>query len=67
MAGKLMELKKMRKYCLIYEVEIEAEDIEKAEEMADREKIKIMARLKEIKGENEFLERFYDSELASQN
>jgi len=57
-----MSPKKMKKYRLIYEVEIEARNIEKAEEIGDQEKTKMMARLKKIEGDNESWETFYDSE-----
>ena len=57
-----MSTKKMKKYRLIYEVEIEARNIEKAEEIGDQEKTKMMARLKKIEGDNESWEKFYDLE-----
>jgi hypothetical protein len=62
LARQLMSTKKMKKYRLIYEVEIEAKNIEKAEEIGDQEKTKMMARLKKIEGDNESWETFYDSE-----
>jgi hypothetical protein len=65
LARKLMKPKKMKKYKLIYELEIEAKNIEKAEELGDLEEVKMKARLKKIEGENESLERFYDEELCA--
>jgi len=55
-----MAKKKMKKYRLVYEVEIEAKNIEKAEELGDQEETRMKARLKKIEGENESWERFYD-------
>jgi len=57
----------MKKYLLIYELETDEEDIDKVVELADYllskpEEENIKARLKEIKGEDEEWERFYDSE-----
>jgi len=52
----------MKKYTVVYEVEIEAKNIEKAEEIADLEETKNKARLKRIEGENESWERFYDTD-----
>jgi len=43
-------------------VEVEAKNIEKAEEIGDQEKTKMMARLKKIEGDNESWEKFYDLE-----
>jgi len=57
-----MEAEEMKKYLVIYELEIKAENIEKAEEIADLEETKHMVRLKRIEGENESWERFYDSD-----
>jgi hypothetical protein len=54
--------KKKKKYIVAYEVEIEAKNIEEAEEIADLEETKQKARLKRIEGKNESWERFYDSE-----
>jgi hypothetical protein len=50
-----------------YEVEIEAENLEKAEELADLEETKSRARLIRIEGKNEFWERFYDLNDPSQS
>ena len=52
----------MRKYLVIYELEMEAENLKKAVELADLEEMKNRARLKKIEGKNESWERFYDSE-----
>ena len=52
----------MKKYSVIYEVEIEAKDMIEAQEIANLEETKHRARLKKIEGENESWERFYDSE-----
>ena len=57
-----MKAKRMKKYTVVYEVEIEAKNIEKAEEIADLEETKNKARLKRIEGENESWERFYDTD-----
>ena len=51
----------MKKYTIVYEVEIEARNIKEAEELADLEETKHRARLKRIEGKNESWERFYDS------
>ncbi len=53
----------MKKYTLIYELEIEAENLDEAEEMAEakQEELKRRALLKSIKGENECWERFYEA------
>jgi len=55
----------MKKYLLIYELETDEEDIDKVVELADYllskpEEVDIKIRLKEIKGEDEEWERFYD-------
>jgi hypothetical protein len=55
-----MNSKKMKKYRLIYELEIEAKNIRKAEELGDLEEVKMKARLKKIEGKDESWERFYD-------
>jgi len=55
-----MKAKRVKKYLVIYELEIEAENVEKAEEIADLEETKRNARLKKIEGEKESWERFYD-------
>jgi hypothetical protein len=57
-----MKARKKKKYVVVYEVEIEAKNIEKAEEIADLEETKHRARLKKIDGKNESWERFYDLE-----
>jgi hypothetical protein len=57
-----MRAKRMKKYTVVYEVEIEAKDIIGAEEIADLWETKNKARLKRIEGKNESRERFYDSE-----
>jgi hypothetical protein len=59
-----LKVKKMKKNRLFYEVEIEAEDIDKAEELAEANEgeLKKKARLKIIKGENECWEKFYETE-----
>ena len=57
-----MKAKQMRKYLVTYELEMEAENLKKAVELADLEEMKNRARLKKIEGENESWERFYDSE-----
>ena len=50
----------MKKYTIVYEVEIEAKDMIEAEEIGDLWETKNKARLKRIEGENESWERFYD-------
>ena len=55
-----MSSKKMKKYLLIYELEIEAKNIEKAEEIGDQEETKLKAKLRTIEGKGEAWERFYD-------
>lgn len=52
----------MTKYILTYEVAIEAEDLDQAEDKAeiDDEELKRKAKLRSIKGEGEGLERFYE-------
>ena len=62
-----MKAKKLKKYFVIYELEIEAENLEKAEEIADLEETKHRARLKKIEGKKEFWERFYDLDDPSQS
>jgi hypothetical protein len=57
-----MKAKRMKKYTVVYEVEIEAKNIKKAEEIADLWETKNNAKLKKIEGKNESWERFYDSE-----
>jgi len=57
-----MEAEEMKKYTVVYEVEIEAKNIEKAEEIADLEETKNKARLKRIECDNESWERFYDTD-----
>jgi len=65
--GKLKRNNEMKKYLVIYEIEIDEEDIDKVVELAEHflsepEEVDIKIRLKGIKGENEEWERFYDSE-----
>lgn len=48
----------MKKYTVVYEVEIKAKNIEKA----DLEETKNNARLKRIEDENESWERFYHTD-----
>ena len=55
----------MKKYRVIYEVEIIAENLEKAEERGYLEETKNAARLKRIEGDNESWEIFYDFEEQS--
>jgi hypothetical protein len=57
-----MKAKKKKKYTVVYEVEIEAKNIKKAEELGDLEETRDKAKLKRIEGENESWERFYNSE-----
>jgi len=57
-----MKAKQIRKYLVTYELEMEAENLKKAVELADLEEMKNRARLKKIEGKNESWERFYDSE-----
>jgi hypothetical protein len=55
-----MSPKKMKRYLLVYELEIEATSIRKAEEAGDQEETRMRARLKKIEGKDESWERFYD-------
>ena len=55
-----MGSKKMKNYLLIYELEIEAKNIEKAEEIGDQEETKMRARLRRVEGKGEAWERLYD-------
>ncbi|HUU40475.1 MAG TPA: hypothetical protein VMW42_06030 [Desulfatiglandales bacterium] len=55
-----MSPKNMKKYLLVYELEIEAKNIRKAEEIGDQEETKIKAGLRKIEGEGEAWERFYN-------
>ena len=51
----------MKKYIASYEVEIEAKDINEAEDLAEKGEMKIDSRLQKITGEDgEVLERVYD-------
>jgi len=55
----------MKKYLLIYELEIDEGDIDKVVELAEHllsepEEVDTKLRLKEIKSEDEEWERFYD-------
>jgi hypothetical protein len=52
----------MKKYRLFYEIEIEAEEIDEAEELAEGLEVKKRARLVTIRCEEEDFERFYGSE-----
>ena len=54
--------KRKKKYIVAYEVEIEAKNIEEAEEITDLWETKNKAELKRIEGKNESWERFYDAE-----
>jgi len=62
-----MKARKKKKYVVVYEVEIEAKNIEKAEEIADLEETKHRARLKKIDGKNESWERFYEFDDSLQS
>jgi hypothetical protein len=62
-----MKAKRMKKYTVVYEVDIEAKNIEQAEEMADLWETKDKARLKRIEGKNESWETFYESKQSCQN
>lgn len=42
----------MKKYTVTYEAEIEAKDIDEAEDLAQKGEIKIKSRLEKIKGED---------------
>jgi len=55
-----MKAKRLKKYTIVYEVEIEARNTEEAEEIADRWETKDKARLKGIEGKNESWETFYE-------
>jgi len=57
-----MKTKRMKKYRVVYEVEIEAKDMIEAEEIGDLWETKNKARLKRIEGKNESWERFYEPE-----
>jgi hypothetical protein len=57
-----MNPKKTKKYLLVYELEIEAKSIRKAEEIGDQEETRMRARLKKIVGKDESCEKFYDDE-----
>ena len=56
-----MRLRRMKKYTIIYEVEVRAKNIEEAEELADLWETKEKAKLKRIKGKKDFLDRYYES------
>jgi hypothetical protein len=60
-----MKAKRMKKYTIVYEAEIEAKNIKRAEELADLWETKNNARLKRIEGKNESWERFYDEEPSA--
>lgn len=55
-------MRKIKKYIITYEIEIEARNLEEAEVIArdKEEELKEKARLKTIKGKNECWERFYE-------
>jgi hypothetical protein len=55
-------MRKIKKYTITYEVQIEGENLDEGGEMAEArgEELKKKARLKAIKGENECWERFYN-------
>jgi hypothetical protein len=53
---------KMRKYLLIYELEIKAKNMKEAVEMGDQEETRASARLKRIEGKDESWEKFYDDD-----
>jgi transcription elongation GreA/GreB family factor len=55
-----MKAKRMKKYTIVYEAEIEAKNIKEAEELGDLEETRDKAKLKRIEGENDSWERFYD-------
>ena len=55
-----MSPKKMKKYLLVYELEIEAKNIPQAEEIGEQEETKLKAKLRKIEGKGEAWERFYD-------
>jgi len=57
-----MKAKRMKKYTIVYEIEIEAKDIIEAKETAELWETKNKARLKRIESKNDSCERFYDSE-----
>ncbi len=62
----------MKKYLIIYEIEIDEEDIDRVVELAehllsDPEEMNIKLRLKEIKGEDEEWKRFYDLNDQAEN
>jgi hypothetical protein len=50
----------MKKYLLVYELEIEAKNIPQAEEIGEYEETKLKARLRKIEGKGEAWERLYD-------
>lgn len=56
----------MKKYTLVYQLEIEAKDIEEAERLAEKfdAEFKRKARLVEIKGMKESLEMVYESKKS---
>ena len=56
-----MKLRRMKKYTIIYEVEVRAKNIEKDKEIADLWETKNKARLMRIEGKKEFLDRYYES------
>jgi len=53
----------MKKYTVTYEAEIKAEDMDKAEDLAEKGEVKIESRLKKIESEDgEVRERVYGVE-----
>lgn len=56
-----MKRRRMKKYTIVYEVEIRAKDVEEAEKLAELSETKDKARLVRIEGKNEFLDSFYNS------
>lgn len=57
-----MKSKRKKKYTLVYEVEVEARNLEEAEDIGDRWETKDKARLKRIEGKNESWEIFFDDD-----
>ena len=55
----------MKKYTITYEAEIEAKDMDEAEDLAEKGEIKIKAKRKTIKGENGCWERFYEDKYEA--
>jgi hypothetical protein len=55
-----MSRRNLKKYLLIYELEIKAKNMKEAVETGDREETRMGVRLKKIEGKDESWERFYD-------